>query len=567
MTKRCAIYTRISTAGQEDGSSLDVQEAACRLHFATMGYEQAGVYSDVHSGADLWHRPRLQAMLEDAAAGRFDIVLVHHTDRLSREPEHLAFIRVQLKRAGVVVESVTNPRTDSFEDQLMATFEGLFAKHERVRIQGRMAAGRKHRAEVEGRLQVGGHALFGYRYDQPEVGAKNAYVEEPAQSWLVKRIYREAAEGKSLRSIAAGLNEAGILSPKGKAWHGRQISRLLANPAYRGVFLANRHRVTKQGGRKVETMRPEADCFEIPGVVPALVDEATWRRANERLERNRIEHTRPYDEAEDALLRAGFVFCATCGNRMFVQRRRGKISYKCQTAYYDNGSTCRGWSVEAGKLDLFVWNRVMGWLGDPGFMLFEARRSRPSIEAGMAVDLSAFDATLARIEAEQAGISRRLGLMDDHAAEPAMARLSELGRERAALLAERAEAERKLEAVKAAGQMVEDVWAEIERYAETIDDWTYGQKRELLQRMGIRVTIDKHGSGRYGFVLDVAPPWPEGTGWWEKPGGLFPPMQPTEAWEVAGGALAVTDLSKSVYAAYQRTQTLSAEQERKIDRS
>jgi len=501
----------------------------------------------VHSGADLWNRTRLQDMLADAAAGRFEVVVIHHTDRLSREPEHLAFVRVALKRDGVAVESVLNHRTDSFPDQLMATFEGLYAKHERVRIQGRMAAGRKHRTEVEGRLQVGGHLLFGYQYDDPAKGAKNRYIEDTSQSWIVRRIYREALAGKSLKGIADGLNADGVPTVKGRVWHARQISRLLAHDAYRGVFYANRYRVVrdKETGRKVETIRPRSEWLEIPGVVPALVDEQTWRRANERLERNRVEHTRPYDEATDALLRAGFIYCATCGNRMSVsRRRRGMVLYKCQTAHYDNGSKCRGWSVEAGKLDRFVWNRVMGWVADPGVMLHEARRSRPEIEAGVAVDLSQFDGRLADIESERAGISRLLGRMDDFAAEPAMARLSELGRERAALLAERDEAVRRLEAVKAAGQAVEDVWAELKRYALVISDWTYADRRELLHRMGVRVTIDKHGSGRFGFTLDVSPPWPAGTEWWN--GKLFPPNQPTESWQVDGGDPAMTDLERTV---------------------
>jgi len=250
--------------------------------------------------------------------------------------------------------------------------------------------------------------------------------------------------------------------------------------------------------------------------------------------------------------------------RMSVRRRRGKIAYRCQTAYHTAGSKCRGWSVEAGKLDAFVWKRVMGWIADPGVMLHEARRSRPEIEAGVAVDLSQFDGRLADSESERAGISRLLGRMDDFAAESAMARLSELGRGRAALLAERDEAVRRLEAVKAAGKAVEDVWAEIKRYALDIDDWTYMQRRELLHRMGVRVAIDKHGSGRFGFTLDVSPPWPDGTAWWS---ALFPPMQPTESWRVDGGDPAMTVLSKSVYAAYQRTQTLSAENERRIERS
>lgn len=557
---RAAIYRRISTSGQEDGSSLEVQEDACRAYARTHGYDLVELYTDVHSGADLWFRPKLQEMLEAAASGQFTTLIVHHTDRLSRESDHQAFLRVQLKRDGVAVESVTNPRTDSFEDQLMGAFEGLFAQHERVRIQGRMAAGRKHRAEVEKRLQVGGHPLFGYEYDDPAKAQKNRYVENPAQSWVVRRIFHECVEGRSLKGIADGLNGDGILTVKENRWHARQISRMLANPAYRGRFYANRHRKWKDEstGRKHEVMRPESEWVEIPDVVPALVDEPTWRRANERLERNRVEHTRPYDQATDALLRAGFVHCRYCGHRMSVSRRRGKVSYKCQTAYHDPESTCRGWAVEASKLDRFVWGNVESWIADPGVLLHEARRSRPLVESAAVEDLSGYDEGLRRIEAEQSNLARMLGQLDEQAASPVLQRLTTLGRERTALTTEREAAVQRVEAAKQAERAVESVWTEINAYVERVSEWGYEQKRELLHRLGVRVTVQKRGSGRYRFWVDVSPPWPEDTAWWPNLfGGL-----PDGPFETANGETVLTDLSKSVYAAYTRTQSLAAEQDR-----
>jgi len=555
---RAGIYLRISTSGQEDGSSLDVQEDDCRAHAAERGYELTSVYTDVHSGADLWHRPQLQEVLADAAAGKFSVVIVHHTDRLSREPDHQAFLRVQLKRDGVAVESVTNPRTDSFQDRLMGSFEDLFAQHERVRIQARMASGRKNRVG-KGRLQVGGHRLYGYRYDDPAKSQKNRYVEEPTESPVVRRVYRECVEGSSLKGIADGLNADGVPTAKGSRWHARQVSRMLANPAYRGRFYANRHHKWKdeRTGRKRERIRPESEWTEIPGVVPALVDEETWRRANERLERNRVEASRPYDQAEDTLLRAGFVFCRFCGHRMSVNRRRGKLVYKCQTAYRDPESVCRGWSVEATKLDRFVWGNVESWLGDPGVLLHEARRSRPAIEAAVVEDMSSYDRGLAEIEAKQDNLARQLERLDGAAADPVLKRLTELGHTAHVLTTEREAAAGRVEAAKAASDVAASVWNEILGYADGVEDWTYQQRRELLHRLGLRVTVEKRGSGRYRFWVDVSPPWPDGTAWWPN---LFADL-PDGPFDVTNGEAALTDLSKSVYAAYTRTQVLAAEQE------
>src|SRR5215211_6288148 len=50
-TPRVAIYCRVSSPGQEDNSSLDTQEAACRAHAAEQGWTVVGVYREVHTGA------------------------------------------------------------------------------------------------------------------------------------------------------------------------------------------------------------------------------------------------------------------------------------------------------------------------------------------------------------------------------------------------------------------------------------------------------------------------------------------------------------------------------------
>ena len=62
---RAAIYVRVSSSAQEqDGSSLETQEAACRRYAAERGYvvDETDVYREVHTGTELWERPALQRL-------------------------------------------------------------------------------------------------------------------------------------------------------------------------------------------------------------------------------------------------------------------------------------------------------------------------------------------------------------------------------------------------------------------------------------------------------------------------------------------------------------------------
>jgi DNA invertase Pin-like site-specific DNA recombinase len=78
---RCVIYCRVSTTGQEDNTSLDSQESACRAWAQECGLTVVSIAREVWSGADR-HRPELDALIDRLAPG--DVVLAYDLIRLSR---------------------------------------------------------------------------------------------------------------------------------------------------------------------------------------------------------------------------------------------------------------------------------------------------------------------------------------------------------------------------------------------------------------------------------------------------------------------------------------------------
>ena len=101
---RAALYLRVSSRLQEDeGTSLQSQEERCRAFAAERGFTVAPehVYTEVHTGVELWERPILTAMRQAARANEFDIVIAYSIDRLSRDPVHLGVILSEADHAGV----------------------------------------------------------------------------------------------------------------------------------------------------------------------------------------------------------------------------------------------------------------------------------------------------------------------------------------------------------------------------------------------------------------------------------------------------------------------------------
>jgi DNA invertase Pin-like site-specific DNA recombinase len=75
--------------------------------------------------------------------------------------------------------------------------------------------------------------FLGYTKD-----ADGHLIVDPEQAEIVKRIYREYLEGKSMDKIAAGLEADGILTGAGKTkWHTSTINKILRNEKYIGDAL------------------------------------------------------------------------------------------------------------------------------------------------------------------------------------------------------------------------------------------------------------------------------------------------------------------------------------------
>ena len=93
-TFRAAGYRRVSMREQVDGHSLDAQETNIRQYVAAQGWTFTGLYTDAGLSAKKdSERPELQHLLDDAAASKFEVIVVDKIDRFFR---HLGGLLVAL---------------------------------------------------------------------------------------------------------------------------------------------------------------------------------------------------------------------------------------------------------------------------------------------------------------------------------------------------------------------------------------------------------------------------------------------------------------------------------------
>lgn len=139
MTKRVAIYTRVSTAdGQQ---TIDNQLRDLNLAAERMGWEIVAHYSDAGisgaKGRD--RRPGLDAMLKAITRREFDMVAAWSVCRLGRSLQHLVSLLGDLNARGIdLYLHVQALDTSTPSGRAMFQLLGVFSEYERAMISERV---------------------------------------------------------------------------------------------------------------------------------------------------------------------------------------------------------------------------------------------------------------------------------------------------------------------------------------------------------------------------------------------------------------------------------------------
>jgi site-specific DNA recombinase len=399
LPKTAAIYCRVSTTAQsEEGTSLDSQEASCRAHATALGYAVGPIFSDVHSGADLFGREGMAALLRAIKQREVGVVIAHALDRLSRSQIHFGLIYSEANHAGVPIDLVTEKLDDTPVGRFVMAANSFSAEIEREKIRERSLRGKRTRIQ-SGKIHNHSAELYGYRRDK-ERGIRTTYAPEEA---VVRRIFAAIAQdGISVRTLARTLNTDGVPAPStGKRvykdgrvcrWNPSTLYRILADPAYKGDTVLWRHR--SRGNGKMWQLRDESEWVRLPdGTTPAIVSVETWDAAQARLATGTISSTR---NADRPYLLRGLLYCSLCGNRMYSTPEHGRPMYRCSSRG-KTGGACGGKRVNGEAIETWAWSEVETILRDPSTIIAEVERRR---KTGPDVTLQSSRETAARMLAK-----------------------------------------------------------------------------------------------------------------------------------------------------------------------
>ena len=306
--KRVYALYRVSTTGQVEKDDIPMQRQYCREFADAQGWEIVQEFSEKGvSGFKVSAKDRdaIQEIQQDAAIGKFDILLVFMFDRIGRREDETPFVVEWFVKNGIEVWSAHEgqQRFDNHVDKLMNYIRYWQASGESIKTSIRTKT-RLGQIVQEGRFR-GGCAPYGYRLEkQGRMNKKNHELYEimvdEIEAGVVRKIfdlYLNRGYG-SLR-ICRWLEEHGIRNRKGNNWTNATVQHMLKNNAYTGVL---------KSGETVSEVFPDLQ----------IIDEQTFGAAQELLSKRSSSHkerTVPLNTRGSALL-AGNVFCGHCGARL-----------------------------------------------------------------------------------------------------------------------------------------------------------------------------------------------------------------------------------------------------------
>lgn len=399
--KRAAIYARFSSDLQQD-RSIEDQFALCRSFAAREGFSVVAEYSDrARSGASVFGRDGLLAMVDAARAGQFDTMIVEALDRLSRDQEDLSGLYKRMQFAGVDIIAVHDGKADQVQVGIRGLIGALYLQDLAHKVRRGL-----HGVVREGR-SAGGKA-YGYR---ARAGAPGRLDIVEAEAEIVRRIFAQFIAGKSARAIVAALNAEGVPPPRGKFWrpttiigHKRRGGGIVFNDIYSGRITWNRVRMVRDPdtGRRVSRLNPESEWQRADAPELRIVDDATAAAARAQ---KIVKAPRGRPPRVSHLL-SGLLFCAACGGTMAIKdryngRRRVQCSHNRDSGVCSHGS--------AYYLDV-VEKRIIGGLreklGSRDAIAYFVSRFNTERQAAAAAATSSRDRLQRRIADARAALTR-----------------------------------------------------------------------------------------------------------------------------------------------------------------
>ena len=375
-------YTRVSTAMQIDGYSLDAQKARMKAYADFNDYQIVGEYEDAgKSGKSIEGRASFCRMMEDIKSGKDGVayVLVFKLSRFGRNAADVLSTLQVMQDFGVNLICVEDG-IDSSKDagKLMISVLSAVAEIERENIRVQTMEGRIQKAR-EGRWN-GGFAPYGYRLVDGVLQINED--EAPAIRTIFEQYVNTdtGANGLSKYLETHGFQKLARQNGTSPLFSATLIRAILKNPVYCGKIAFGRRKLEKIHGTRNEYHQvPQENYLLVDGLHEGIVSEELWNAAQVKL----LAQSKRYEpvnrnKTEQAHLLSALVKCPICGAGMYsnkcTKRKKDGTPYKsfsyyrCKHRKMQRGQKCDfNKQIQEEVLDNAVVEVIIKLVSNPKF--------------------------------------------------------------------------------------------------------------------------------------------------------------------------------------------------------
>ena len=507
MSKKAAIYSRVSTDEQSKGYSLSTQVEACQDYAKSRGYFVVDIFQDDYSGASL-DRPELNRLRECVNAKHIDVVIVYDIDRLARKSVYQMLIEEEFLKSGVVVEYVLGQYDDSDEGRLQKQIRASIAEYEKAKILERSKRGKRGKAK-SGFVLVGARPPYGYKV-----------VSEPHKSWLeidedeaqiVRMVFEwyiygdEHGKHLSIYKILTRLIDMGIptrgdkeqhVAKKREAgvWSDAMIRHILKNETYTGVWHYGKTKMISDGneylrkqkpkcGLGKQVPRPREEWVEVP--VPVIISSEDFQKVQKRLMQN-IEQAKRNTKKEYLMARR--LRCAKCGYTFVGMTRREKHRYYRCNGAWRTPKVCDTPHYRVDDVDNTIW----GWLEH---MLLDPKNLAEGLQSMREETIRSNQTLIDRLEIiekriveteQQLGKLLDLYISDSFPKEMLQERKARLEETLAKLRSEQGDISGHLQTSLISDEQIAGIEAFCAQLRPSLEDTDFEQKRQIIDMLDVR---------------------------------------------------------------------------------
>lgn len=252
-------YLRYSSERQTE-QSIEGQMRVCDEYAAKNDIMIVDRYIDRALTATNDNRREFLRMIKDSGKKAWDYVLVYKLDRFSRDKYESAIHRHTLKMNGVKLVSAMENIPDTPEGIILESLLEGMNQYYSAELSQKVKRGMRE-TRLKGNF-TGGHVMFGYEVVGDKLTGRKVKIKND-EAEIVRQIYNDCANGKSVVSILQELHKKGITN-RGKAFARNTLYHTLANEKYIGIY--------RFRGEVFNNMYPPIVSTEVFNIVKAKLD-------------------------------------------------------------------------------------------------------------------------------------------------------------------------------------------------------------------------------------------------------------------------------------------------------